>query len=220
MHITKPLRFHCVSLLLVLLALGHQSVSAQYGTLLSNLANTTTGTFTFGHYTYQSFLVGSSDATIQAFWIEFGRVDPGPGIDSGRVLLSLLSDNASAPGSSLANFSYGGSPFALSNDTVPFNGNFNVMANTRYWIKLTAAGWFFDSEVRTTSDSSETGFAGWSIGDSSYSFYASEVPESAWEVRPSIKMEIYGTAVPEPSTYALFGLGALALVVAYRRKVA
>ena len=28
------------------------------------------------------------------------------------------------------------------------------------------------------------------------------------------------TIVPEPSTYALFGLGALALVVAYRRKVA
>ena len=27
-------------------------------------------------------------------------------------------------------------------------------------------------------------------------------------------------SVPEPSTYALFGLGALALVVAYRRKVA
>jgi hypothetical protein len=27
-------------------------------------------------------------------------------------------------------------------------------------------------------------------------------------------------AIPEPSTYALFGLGALALVVAYRRKVA
>jgi hypothetical protein len=27
------------------------------------------------------------------------------------------------------------------------------------------------------------------------------------------------TAVPEPSTYALFGIGALALIVAYRRKV-
>ena len=27
-------------------------------------------------------------------------------------------------------------------------------------------------------------------------------------------------SVPEPSTYALFGLGALALIVAYRRKVA
>ena len=31
----------------------------------------------------------------------------------------------------------------------------------------------------------------------------------------------YGsTSVPEPSTYALFGIGALALIVAYRRKVA
>jgi PEP-CTERM motif len=30
----------------------------------------------------------------------------------------------------------------------------------------------------------------------------------------------FSPAVPEPSTYALFGLGALALVVAYRRKVA
>ena len=27
------------------------------------------------------------------------------------------------------------------------------------------------------------------------------------------------TSVPEPSTYALFGLGAMALVIAYRRKV-
>ena len=31
---------------------------------------------------------------------------------------------------------------------------------------------------------------------------------------------ISSNAVPEPSTYALFGIGALALVVAYRRKVA
>jgi hypothetical protein len=31
---------------------------------------------------------------------------------------------------------------------------------------------------------------------------------------------LQNVAVPEPSTYALFGLGALALVIAYRRKVA
>jgi hypothetical protein len=30
----------------------------------------------------------------------------------------------------------------------------------------------------------------------------------------------YTAAVPEPSTYALFGIGALALIIAYRRKVA
>jgi hypothetical protein len=38
--------------------------------------------------------------------------------------------------------------------------------------------------------------------------------EGGWSVATVI------TAVPEPSTYALLGLGALALVVAYRRKVA
>jgi len=31
---------------------------------------------------------------------------------------------------------------------------------------------------------------------------------------------IAGNSVPEPSTYALFGIGALVLIVAYRRKVA
>ena len=31
---------------------------------------------------------------------------------------------------------------------------------------------------------------------------------------------VIGNTVPEPSTYALFGLGALALIAAYRRKVA
>jgi hypothetical protein len=38
----------------------------------------------------------------------------------------------------------------------------------------------------------------------------------------SQSFQLYGTstAVPEPSTYALFAIGALALVIAYRRKVA
>jgi hypothetical protein len=36
----------------------------------------------------------------------------------------------------------------------------------------------------------------------------------------SVSLDYTYDAVPEPSTYALFGIGALALVVAYRRKVA
>ena len=32
--------------------------------------------------------------------------------------------------------------------------------------------------------------------------------------------DVSSSSIPEPSTYALFGIGALALVVAYRRKVA
>jgi hypothetical protein len=33
-------------------------------------------------------------------------------------------------------------------------------------------------------------------------------------------MSVTGTTVPEPSTYALMGLGALALVIAVRRRTA
>ena len=201
---TKPLRFLCVSLLLVLLALGHQSVSAQTGTLLSNLANTSTGTIEFlGSPVRQSFLVGSSDATIWKFRVALGNWGGPIGYDPFSVKARLLSDS----GSFLADFSYGGSPLALSNATPNFNGNFNVTANTRYWIEIATTGWGSGAQVRTTSDSSETGFAGWSIADSSQFWTGS--PSG-----PSIKMDIYGTAVPEPSALSLLavGLGALALI--------
>ena len=204
MKSTKPLRFLCVSLLLVLLALGHQSVSAQTGTLLSNLANTSTGTIEFlGSPVRQSFLVGSSDATIWKFRVALGNWGGPIGYDPFSVKARLLSDS----GSFLADFSYGGSPLALSNATPNFNGNFNVTANTRYWIEIATTGWGSGAQVRTTSDSSETGFAGWSIDDSSLRWTG--VPSG-----PSIKMDIYGTAVPEPSALSLcaVGLGALALI--------
>ena len=210
MHKIKPLRFLCVSLLLILLALGHQSVSAQSGLVLSNLDNTTTGVATFDPQRYQSFLVGSSNATIYQFLVEFGNANPGPGIDPGTVGLSLYSDNASAPGSSLADFSYGGSPFALSNNTITFGGNFDVMANTRYWIGIIRRGWWYDAEVRTTSDSSETGFAGWSIDDSSLLQYG--------DSGPSIKMAIWATAVPEPSALSLLAIGLGGLAMMRRRR--
>ena len=36
----------------------------------------------------------------------------------------------------------------------------------------------------------------------------------------SLAIEYTPTTVPEPSTYALFGIGALVMIVAYRRKTA
>jgi len=213
MESTKPLRFLRVPLLLVLLALGHQSVSAQTGTLLSNLANTATGTAEFlGSPVRQSFLVGSSDATIRSFRIALGNVGWQIGNDPFSVKASLFSDNASAPGSFLANFSYGGSPLALSNATPNFNGNFNVTANTRYWIEIATTGWSSGAQVRTTSDSSETGFAGWSIDDSSRFWHGGSSG-------PSIKMDIYGTAVPEPSAFSLLAVGLSALAMMRRRRL-
>jgi len=44
--------------------------------------------------------------------------------------------------------------------------------------------------------------------------------QAAVETTANLAITAGAGAVPEPSTYALFGLGALALIVAYRRKVA
>jgi fibronectin-binding autotransporter adhesin len=53
------------------------------------------------------------------------------------------------------------------------------------------------------------------IWSASYGDYAYQFSQSTGQLSVEASQ-----AVPEPSTYALFGLGALALVVAYRRKVA
>jgi len=127
---------------------------------------------------------------------------------------SLFSDNASAPGSSLGAFNYYGSPLMFSNQTPNFYGNFNVTANTRYWIQITTSGVYATNSnyVRTTNDTSESGLAGWSIADISRLQYA--------EAGPSIKMEIGGVTVPEPSSVSLvaLGIGGLAAMSRVRRK--
>ena len=110
------------------------------------------------------------------------------GPDPMYVQASLFSDNASAPGSSLGAFNYYGSPLMFSHQTPNFYGNFNVTANTKYWIQITTSGVYATNSnyVRTTNDTSESGLAGWSIADSSRLQYA--------EAGPSIKMEIGGLA--------------------------
>ena len=178
--------------------------------MLSNLANTATGTASFDSSwpVYQSVLGGSSDATIQQLRIALGSVPPGIGSDPFYVQTSLLSDNASAPGSSLGAFNYYGSPLDFSYNTPYFNGNFNVTANTRYWIRVDSIGWNNSgSEVLTTSDSSEAGTAGWSIDDSSLRRYG--------VTGPSIEMEIIG--VQELSALSLLAVGLSGLAIRRRR---
>lgn len=59
-----------------------------------------------------------------------------------------------------------------------------------------------------------------SVLPSTYSGYYSDVTATNLDTVGFSVAKITANAVPEPSTYALFGLGALALVIAYRRKVA
>jgi len=62
------------------------------------------------------------------------------------------------------------------------------------------------------------GSPGWTISSTAY--VGDYNPNQALTSYGFRVAEISGNAVPEPSTYALFGLGALVLIVAYRRKVA
>jgi len=53
-----------------------------------------------------------------------------------------------------------------------------------------------------------------------YEFQQASVNLNRTQSSYRTSLQSHYASVPEPSTYALFGLGALALVVAYRRKVA
>ena len=98
-----------------------------------------------------------------------------------------------------------------------FNSNFNWAAATPYLNSFTV------SNVNGTPTITDSTFV-----DSTYSLnlnresmgiYTSYYDGSHFVTTFNPTAPSY-TAVPEPSTYALFGLGALALVIAYRRKVA
>ena len=85
---------------------------------------------------------------------------------------------------------------------------------------ITTPGTYLFAAVCPLTDYYSIGTESYCINWNYLSFTTTQSNEVVgFYVNPSqgvIKVE----AVPEPSTYALFGLGALALVIAYRRKVA
>jgi len=177
--------------------------------LVSNIGNSQSEDTIFSSTSsvYQSFTTGSSGANIYEISILFGSIS-NPAIE-----VSLNADAGGTPGSALASssFTYSpGSPVSFQANT--FKGSYSVAANSTYWVKVGATGGSSLNYLTITGNAAQTGLTGWSIGDNhllgpSLSTYAGN----------PIRMEIKGTAVPEPSAACLLGLGlgALALV---RRK--
>ncbi|NBZ96919.1 MAG: PEP-CTERM sorting domain-containing protein [Proteobacteria bacterium] len=107
-----------------------------------------------------------------------------------------------------------------------------LAANSSATYTLDPANQTLEFNVLMPIDSSFLDLYQSSNGTGFVSFFASSSPQvsitggqggfdmSGVTANTVLRLDYSYIAVPEPSTYALFGLGALALVVAYRRKVA
>jgi hypothetical protein len=102
---------------------------------------------------------------------------------------------------------------------VTFNTNISVTPNTEYYIFANPnknagdAWWNAVFHNLTPSEYGTTGQKTYMYNATGQLFNTTNIDEFQLQVNGT-------TSVPEPSTYALFGLGALALVIAYRRKTA
>jgi hypothetical protein len=145
---------------------------------------------------------------------------------SGSFSLGIYADSAGSIGNFIGGFTSlnsaffttptgkrGDSPTDFQN--ILFENNaITLSANTTYWVALNNdTRQNFSWAVYDGSSTSGSGSYGMAwLGNSS---------AAVFDLGGNLfAMSVTGTAVPEPSTYALFGLGALALIIAYRRKVA
>jgi hypothetical protein len=129
------------------------------------------------------------------------------------VIVSLESDSNGMPGSpieqigvsNLADFDSGGSVKTVASVLHP-----TLTSGTPYWLALSPAA----SDVDATWQLDSTGATSSKIGNA-------PSPDGPWNVSPSPvtrgAFQIDGTAVPEPSTLALLGLGAVGLLLRRQR---
>jgi hypothetical protein len=176
--------------------------------LVSNIGNGASEQtiFSTASSVYQSFTTGSSAANIYEISLFFASIG-NPAIE-----VSLNADAGGTPGSALASSSFTYSPGSpVSQQANTFKGSYSVAANSTYWVKVAATGGSsLNNYLSMTGNTTETGLAGWSIGNSHvYGSSLRSTPEP-------IRMEIMGT-VPEPSAASLLGLGLGALALVRRR---
>ena len=159
----------------------------------------------------QQFTLGSTAYNLSTVSLSLVNVsDPFPSFTAG-----VYTDISGAPGtlvSSLTYLSTGPQENAMNVynfNTVTFTGTGLLQANTAYWVGV-------------SQPSNNIGLIVWyrptTLGTAQYGAFKSLGTTRA--PNNPAGLTITGTAVPEPSTYALFGLGALGLVIAYRRRAA
>jgi hypothetical protein len=190
------------------LALAPFSSTTANATYLYNNIDVSSGgtadASTLDHGPLGSFSTGPSSYTLTAVDLLVLADNPS---DGGSFTVSLLNDSSLHPGSTIATDTFDDSILSTSLSTIsaPFS-SVALAANTRYRIELS-----------TSTGSLEWSYTGVNNGigvANEYNFYAGSV--SANQAFTPYQMSI-GSAVPEPSTWALMLAGFAGLgLVGYR----
>jgi hypothetical protein len=212
----KPSRAAAVALVLVL----HTSVATRAGMIVGNLDQSTANnanSVKFNAQTLaQQFNVGSQGYTLTAIQANLGNnIDPVTGF------ARIVTDANGAPGTQVvANFTFPSVPATNPGANVEFDPTSNAVqlaANTHYWFVLgSSAGTGFFEWAYATNTNLTAGSVG-TLGSLDSSTDNGATWGALGNTRGLIQVDGTPSAVPEPASFAMLGLGSLVAVGAWLR---
>ncbi|TWU29047.1 choice-of-anchor R domain-containing protein [Novipirellula artificiosorum] len=193
---------------------------AEAGLVVSNLSNTLGQAWTIGRDDVDltdspvanRFATGSGPGWhLDSVVLNLGLFAGSP---TGDIEIYLAADNGGLPGGLLTDFPSASPTSSLEITMLTPQTPIVLAPSTAYW--LVASADVADQYIwNFTEDFSQTGLSGWLIGDTSWGGY----PAGSWTplilppgATPAPTLfQVNASAVPEPSTTAMFGIG-MALV--------